>query len=248
MVAFAEEAGDAAGPAPLTRTDEKADLETSGDLGSRINKTRSEVQVNWDKMLTYADGSSKLIGLKVTTERDGKTFEITGKEGRIGDQEATIEVDGNVYVKVSDGLEVHAEHATLYQSGRHYARAGDVSSLRGHDERLRRRLCLRQQPGHPHDSGRGRGSRDRRRQGQRRDGRGDRRTGIPPARTDLELQRRDESSREREMIEADGGVAHLTEDQDHLEGMQLRGHSTITTAGVSAGGLQALSGRDVDRK
>src|SRR5262245_20767073 len=62
--------------APLTRTDDEAVLETVGGQGSRHNRTRQEVQIDWDKMLTYADGSSKLIGLKVTTERNGKTFNI----------------------------------------------------------------------------------------------------------------------------------------------------------------------------
>src|SRR4029077_16613055 len=54
--------------------------------------------------------------------------------------------------------------------------------------------------------------------------------------------------REREIIEADAGVAHLTEDQDHLEALEMRGDSKMTTPGASAGGLQALSGRDVDLK
>src|SRR5580765_236477 len=234
--------------APLTRTDEKAVLETSGGLGSRINKTRSEVQVNWDKMLTYADGSSKLIGLKVTTERNGKTFEITGKEGRIGDQEAAIEVDGNVYVKVSDGLEVRAEHATFTKADGIARAPGVVKFSRGHMsgsgvgfvyDNNQDILTIRDHAlVHVTADAKGNGAMD-------------------VATAGLEFRRRERilnfsggmrGRREREIIEADGGVAHLTEDQDHLEGLQLRGHSTITTAGAAAGGLQALSGRDVDLK
>jgi lipopolysaccharide transport protein LptA len=234
--------------APLTRTDEKAVLETSGGLGSRINKTRPEVQVNWDKMLTYADGSSKLIGLKVTTERNGKTFEITGKEGRIGDQEAAIEVDGNVYVKVSDGLEVRAEHATFTKADGIARAPGDVKFSRGHMsgsgvgfvyDNNQDILTIRDHAVvHVTADAKGNGAMD-------------------VATGGLEFRRRERilnfsggmrGRREREIIEADGGVAHLTEDQDHLEGLQLRGHSTITTAGAAAGGLQALSGRDVDLK
>src|SRR5262245_3381588 len=234
--------------APLTRTDEKAVLETSGGLGSRINKTRPEVQVNWDKMLTYADGSSKLIGLKVTTQRNGKTFEITGKEGKIGDQEATIEVDGNVHVKVSDGLEVRAEHATFTKADGIARAPGDVKFSRGHMsgsgvgfvyDNNQDILTIRDHVVvHVTPDEKGNGAMD-------------------VATTSLEFRRRDRilnftggmrGRRERETIEADGGVAHLTEDQDHLETMQLRGHSTITTNGAEAGGLQALSGRDIDLK
>src|SRR5262245_1586341 len=99
--------------APLTRTDEKAVLETSGGRGKRTNKTKADFETTWDKMLTYEDGSSKLIGLKVITERNGKTFEITGKEGTVRDNEGTVEVHGNVRVMVSDGLEVKSEDATF---------------------------------------------------------------------------------------------------------------------------------------
>jgi len=80
--------------APLTRTDEKAVLETSGGRGKRTNRTKSDFRITWDKMLTYADGSSKMMGLRVITERNGKVFEITGKEGKVGDKEAAIELDG----------------------------------------------------------------------------------------------------------------------------------------------------------
>jgi lipopolysaccharide transport protein LptA len=68
-----------------------------------------------------------------------------------------------------------------------------------------------------------------------------------PARI-LNFSRGMRGRRDRETIEADAGVAHLTEDQDHLEALELRGQSKITTAGASAGGLQALTGRDIDLK
>jgi LPS export ABC transporter protein LptC/lipopolysaccharide transport protein LptA len=234
--------------APLTRTDEKAVLESSGGRGKRTNKTNADFKINWDRMLTYEDGSNKLIGLKVITVRNGKTFEITGKEGTVRDDEATIEVHGNVHVKVSDGLEVTSEDATFTKSDGIARAPGIVNFSRGHMsgsgvgfiyDNNQDILTIRDHAVvHVTADEKGNGEMD-------------------VATAGLEYRRPDRilnfsggmrARRERETIEADAAVAHLTEDQDHLEALELRGHSKISTAGASAGGLQALSGRDVDLK
>src|SRR5262245_846896 len=234
--------------APLTRTDPKAILETAGGRGSRTNKTRPELQITWDRMLTYEDGSNKLIGLKVITDRNGKTFEITGKEGKVRDNEGTVELHGNVHVKVSDGLEVTSEDATFTKTDGIARAPGDVRFSRGHMsgsgvgfvyDNNQDILTIRDHAVvHVTADAKGNGAMD-------------------VATGGLEFRRRERilnfsggmrGRREREIIEADGGVAHLTEDQEHLEALQLRGHSTITTPGAGAGGLQALSGHDVDLK
>src|SRR5262245_23667573 len=234
--------------APLTRTDPKAILETAGGRGPRANKTRPELSITWDRMLTYEDGSNKLIGLKVITDRNGKTFEITGKEGRVRDNEGTVELNGSVHVKVSDGLEVSSDDAT-YTKADGIARApGVVTFSRGHMsgsgvgfvyDNNQDVLTIRDHAivhVTPDENGNG---------------------AMDVATNTLEYRRPDRilnftggmrGRRERETIEADAGVAHLTEDSDHLEALELRGQSKITTAGAPAGGLQALSGRDVDLK
>jgi lipopolysaccharide transport protein LptA/LPS export ABC transporter protein LptC len=233
---------------PLTRTDPKAILETSGGRGARTNKTRPDFQTTWDRMLTYEDGSSKLIGLKVITQRNGKTFEITGKEGKVGDDEGTVEVHGSVHVKVSDGLEVDSEEATFTKSDGIARAPGVVKFSRGHmtgsgigfvydnDQDI---LTIRDHAiVHVTADAKGNGAMDVAAGGLefRR-----------PERL-LNFSRGMRGLRERETIEADAGVGHLTEDQDHLEALELRGQSKITTTGAAAGGLQALSGRDVDLK
>jgi lipopolysaccharide transport protein LptA/LPS export ABC transporter protein LptC len=234
--------------APLARTDEKAILESSGGRGKRTNKTNADFKIDWQKMLTYEDGSNKLIGLKVITVRNGKTFEITGKEGTVRDDEATIEVHGNVRVKVSDGLEVTSEDATFTKADGIARAPGIVKFSRGHMsgsgvgfiyDNNQDILTIRDHAlvhVTPDDKGNGE---------------------MDVATAGLEFRRPDRilnftggmrARRERETIEADAGVAHLTDDQDHLEALELRGHSRITIVGASEGGLQGLSGRDVDLK
>ena len=41
-------------------------------------------------------------------------------------------------------------------------------------------------------------------------------------------------------------MAHLSDDEKRIEVVELRGHSRVTSAKPAAGGLQALSGRDMN--
>ena len=68
--------------APLTRTDEKAILESAGGHGKRTNKTNADFKIDWQNMLTYEDGSNKLIGLKVVTVRNGNQYGWSGEMHR----------------------------------------------------------------------------------------------------------------------------------------------------------------------
>jgi lipopolysaccharide transport protein LptA len=52
--------------------------------------------------------------------------------------------------------------------------------------------------------------------------------------------------RGRETIAADVATAHLSADEDRLETLELRGNSRITGSGGAAGGLEALTGRDIN--
>jgi LPS export ABC transporter protein LptC len=116
---------------PVARTDPKAVLESAGGQGFRFDRNREDVRVAYDKMLTYPDGSNKMIGVKVTTERDGRTFEITGAEGRIGEKDSTVEVIGNVNVTASDGLTVRTEHVTYTEADGISRAPGNVEFSRG---------------------------------------------------------------------------------------------------------------------
>src|SRR5262245_30814455 len=75
--------------APVPRADPKAVVESAKGFTLQFNREREEIRVDYDKLLTYADGSSKMLGVKVVTERDGgRTFTITGKEGQVGQKES----------------------------------------------------------------------------------------------------------------------------------------------------------------
>ena len=62
----------------------------------------------------------------------------------------------------------------------------------------------------------------------------------------MRFERGMKAVRGTETTEADVGSARLSADEERLEALELRGNSRMTGAKTGAGGLEALSGRDID--
>jgi LPS export ABC transporter protein LptC len=232
--------------APAPRTDITAIAESGAGHTFRVKGAEEEVRVDYERTLTYADNSTKMLGIKVTTERDGRTFVITGKEGRIGEREALIEITGDVRIEASDGMVVTTDQAEYIEAQGTAHAAGPVSFSRG------------RMTGHGvgftynknddvlviHDQGTLQVAADDEGAGAM-----DVAAGSIEFRRHEHLLRFDRSmtaTRDLEVIEADAAVAHLSTDETTLETMEMRGHSRMTAAKPAAGGLQALTGRDID--
>jgi hypothetical protein len=103
-------------PSPVVRSDPGAVVEiTSGTL-QQFTGSREDVNVKANKQLTYEDGSSKLQGVPIAfAERNGdRTFTVTGKEGALGKDKATMVLDGDVRLAAptDDGAHEHATYGT----------------------------------------------------------------------------------------------------------------------------------------
>jgi lipopolysaccharide export system protein LptC len=121
-------------PSPaVARTDPGAVVETTGGTLGRFKGSREDVSVTYQKQFAYPDGSSKLTGVTIVTdEKDGsRTFTITGNEGRLAKNEATIALDGNVRVAGSDGMTLVTEHATYTEAEAMVRAPGPVEFGRG---------------------------------------------------------------------------------------------------------------------
>src|SRR5262245_26165203 len=70
---------------PLNPTDPKAVVESAGGVFIKLTRDKEDIQGRYEKLLTYQDGSNKMRGVTVTTEREGRKFVITGDEGQVGD-------------------------------------------------------------------------------------------------------------------------------------------------------------------
>ena len=233
-------------PAPpaVQRTDPGAIAETTAGELLRFKASREDVSVSYEKQLTYANGSSKLLGVTVvTTEKSGKrTFTITAKEGQLGRDESTIALDGNVRVASSDGTTAATEHAT-YTSADAIVRApGPVEYAHGRTKgngigmlwnkaddvlTIMDQAVVRIAPD------------------ERGAGGADITSGSAAfARRDkyVRFERAVRIQRGSQLTEAETAIAHLTPDENSIETVDLTENARITSPNAAPGGLQALSG------
>ena len=69
----------------IERSDPTALVESAGGRTIRINRDKEEIRIDYEKTLTYADGSNRLEGVTVVTERGGgRVFTIAGRRVRSG--------------------------------------------------------------------------------------------------------------------------------------------------------------------
>jgi LPS export ABC transporter protein LptC len=249
VVFFAFKRHAAPAPAAVVRTDPGAIVESTGGRITRVTLSREDVSVEYEKQLTYADGSTKMIGVKVvTTERSGsRTFTVRGNEGRLGQNESVITLNGDVRLAASDGLTAWTERAAYAENGGMVRAPGPVrfarSRLTGsgvgmtYDNKADALAILDQAVIRMAPDARGAG-------------------GVDVASGAATFARREHIVRfERgmhvrrgsgEIIEADNGVAYLTADENHVETIDLHGHARITGSKAAAGGLEALTGETMN--
>jgi len=228
---------------PVVRTDAGAIVETTGGNLVRINGTREDVSVAYRTQLIYEDGSSKLRGVTIVTEeRNGtRTFTITGKEGRLAKGATTIALDGAVKLVGSDGMTVLTEHATYAETDGTVRAPGPVELTRGRvhatgigmtwDKTLDVLTILDQAVVHIASDQAGSGS--------------DVTSGNAIfARRDkyLRFERVVRMQRSGQIVEAETAVMYLSPDEKRVETIELHDRARITSATVSPGGLQAMSG------
>ena len=101
-------------PKPLERGDPAATIESRGAFVVQVKGERETVRVEAEKQYAYPDGSTRLINVKVTSVRQGKTFMATGDEARVGENQTNLDMKGNVRDDVerrarSEGRQRHVQ-------------------------------------------------------------------------------------------------------------------------------------------
>lgn len=232
--------------APLVpRADPTAVVESEAGSTVRINRSQEQGILKYQRLLTYANGASKMLGVTLTTERRGETFTVTGAEGQAGQNDSSLELTGGVRLESTDGLVMTAERATYSDAENIIRVPGAVSFSRGamsgsgigldyhQTEDViviadRAAIDVKSNKGNP-PMALASGSLEFRR-----------------VEKIIRLDRNARITRGREIVEADLAVAHLSPDEERLELLELRTNSRITAAPSGPGGLESLTGRDVD--
>ena len=229
-------------PEPIPRVDPAAVVESSGAFVIQVKGDRETVRVDAEKQLSYPDGSNRLLGVKVTSVRQGRTFVATADEARVGENQTNLDMKGNVRMTSSDGLSVSGNNATYSQSEGIVRASGPVAFQRGrlsgtgvdfsYDE-ARDLLGLSDQT-HVTIAPENKGGEVI-----------DITSGAAVlARTDkfVSFERSVRIVRGSQVITSQSALGDLAEDQEHLTSLELQGGSRIDTPDAAPGALKDMSG------
>jgi LPS export ABC transporter protein LptC len=233
---------------PSPRIEPGAVVETHKGTTTQFNFNREDVSISYENQLVYEDGSSKLQGVRVAfDEKNGsRTFTITGKEGRLGKGATTMVLDGAVKLEGSDGTTVLTEHASYAESDGVVRAPGPVEMMRGRTHAtgvgltwaktpdvltIMDQAVVRITPEKPTDS------------------LSDITAGTAVfARHDnyVRFERAVRMERGGQVTEAETVLMTLNADGKRVETVELNEHARITATKVTAGGLQGMSGRQMN--
>ena len=232
---------------PVKRVDPRAVSESSGVVLTQSTGQNVPGVVHAERTLTYADGSTRLINAKVTKDRDGLRYVVSGNEAQVGTDQSNVAMHGDVHLLSSDGLDATTDQAT-YSRGEGVIRApGPVKFRKGtlsgtsigmsFDEGrdvlwLLDQAVVKVAPGEKTGGG------------------ADIVSGTAGyARRDnyMRFERGVKVTREDREIAAETATAFLAPGGGRLENLELRGNSSIVARGaVLPGGLQAMRSHDMN--
>jgi LPS export ABC transporter protein LptC len=233
---------------PPARLDPDAVVESTGGTSRRFTGEREDVQIHYEHQFTYADGTSRLEGVTIVSTREGRVYTVTANEAQLGKEESSVTLTGHVHIVSDDGLAADTEHATYTDESGVVNGQGPVSFSRGrldgngvgmtYDTKKDVLTILSDAmiDVAPADDGAGAidvvaG-----------------RMAFPRASHQIQLERGVTMHRDGREIVADQATAYLTDDEERMTRLELRGGSRVTTEAPQAGALQVLSGRDIDLK
>jgi LPS export ABC transporter protein LptC len=232
-------------PAPVERLDPKATIETRGGDVIQLKGSRQDARIEFEGQVTYDTGETKLMGVKVTVDnRAGRNYTITGKEARVGKDQVSYDITGDVKLETSDGLTAFAEQASYTGTEKVVRAPGPVRFTRGRmsgtgigftfDEQrdtlwLLDQVQVRVEPdgaNGPMDVTAG---------------------AFGFARTDryMRFERTMHMDRGGQIIAANEAIVHLFPDRDEPDLIELRGNSRVT-GGAGMGALQSMASRDMN--
>jgi LPS export ABC transporter protein LptC len=235
---------------PVLRTDPRAIVESHGGSSSRIEGTRQIAQLAYKHQYLYDDGTSRLEGVTIDSQErnSDRTFTITAKNGVQGKGDSSFDLDGAVRMEGSDGMLVLTEHASYTASSGVIRAPGPVDYKRGRvhatgigmtwDQAADVLTILDQAVVHVGAEHAG-------------DASSDVNSGAAVfARKEkfLRFERTVKIRRGGQNIEAEAAVMYLSPDEKRVETVELHDRTQITSSKVVPGGLQAMSGSQMNLK
>ncbi len=261
----------AAAPITTPTADPNAIVESAKGFTFRLNRSQEVVRIDYATASNYADGSAKVTGVTITTERaGGRRFIVTGKQGDIKNEQnyslsgdvhlcalpavdpkpaADASADHDFGCDTADALVVRTERAEYTDADGLVRAPAALEFVRGrmsgtgrglvYSKNLDTLTILNEPVVHVGADANGAGAMDITSESAEFN-RGQkiiRFTGM------VKVTRGD-----GETIEADLATAHLSEDEQRLEAVDLEGHARSSATKAAAGSLRSMEGRAISLK
>lgn len=226
-------------PVPL---DPKAILESAGAVLQQFREARQDYLIEAERQVTYQGGATKLIGVTIKVrQRAGRDFVVSGREAQAGEGQKELEITGGVKLTASDGFEVTAESATFNESDATVHVPGPVSFQKGG--------MSGSGVGMSYDQNNDVLTLGEQAHVEVKNESGSTMTDFTAgsailARQEnyLALEGNVHVLRGEQVLEADSGIAQLTENEEHVTFIELRGNARV----VGGGAFDSMTARDID--
>ncbi|MGH9348332.1 MAG: LPS export ABC transporter periplasmic protein LptC, partial [Vicinamibacterales bacterium] len=242
FLAIGERERPTAAPAP-DRIDPTALVETARGSMNRVTGTRQDFVVTFDHQLAYENGESRLAGVRIEVkERQGRDFVITGAEALANEKSREINLSGNVRMLASDGFELSTATATFREHDGVVRTPGAVSFKKGTMSGTGLGMTYDKNTDVLTIADQARVSMA----GEAGGSTGEFTAGtatLARVQNVLVLERTVHALRGEQTIDADHATAHLTENDEALTAIELKGHARV--AGGSTA-FDSMSARDID--
>ena len=232
--------------AGVVREDRKAVAESAGGRMTQATGMRIPGFIDYERQFAYEDGSLRFVRPTLTTTRAGRDFTLTGSEATIGANQEHIAVNGDVVLVANDGLRATTDEAT-YSSGEQVVRVPrkiefSRNRVRGSGvgmtyDQSRDVMWLLDQariqvapekgrdPGLALESGA---------------------AGLARRDKYMRFERGFTARRGAVTMTAAAAMAYLTDDEERLESLELRGGSRIVMNDAVEGGLQSMDAKEIN--
>jgi lipopolysaccharide export system protein LptA len=232
-------------PPQVEKLDPKATVVTIGGDAIQFKNADRDVVIKFERQESYRDGETKLLGVQISVDnRGGRNYVITGKEARIGKDQSSYDVSGDVKLETSDGLTAFSQSLSYTDADKIVKAPGPVRFTRGrmsgtgvgftYDEPRNVLWLLDQAVVHFAPEG--------------DSGATDVTAGaFGFARRDryMRFERTMHMVRDGQIIDAGEGTVHLFPDRDEPDVVELRGNARVT-GGPGQGALRSMSARDIN--
>ena len=234
-------------PLVAVRTDPKAIVESTSGRAVRFNRAHEDIRVEYERQLTYADGSTKLVKVKIAADDrgDGRSFTLTADQGEAGKDEAVIALNGHVTLVEGDGFTAETAAATYDKRDDKVRAPGDITfhhnRLSGsgtgmvYDKNADVLTILERAVMHMAPNDQGKGSADV----------SAGHATYPRMDHLVEFEGGVHVKRSGQVIDSASAIVYLSDDDKRVTVLELHGDATIAAEAANAGSLQGISGKNV---